>query len=175
MYKNLGYLVCSYIFFALNEGFFKNFPFFGVLPNLLLLLVIYMAVEDEGNFFLGLAFFSGLILDFATQVFLGSFAVSFLLLALGLRQISQNIITLERNWKFLPLMLLLSQSAVYLWLFLFNGLVYKFGHARLFFEAKDLFNKFGYELLYNLALMYPVWKFLEIPKILQLKFSGRIK
>ncbi|MBL8030512.1 MAG: rod shape-determining protein MreD [Candidatus Doudnabacteria bacterium] len=175
MYKNIGYLFLAFLLYALNAGFFRNFEFFGVLPNLLLLLLVYTALEDEDYFFLGFGFFTGLVLDFATQVFVGSFALGFLFAALLLRQISQNIISLERNWKFLPLMLGVAQLVVYAWIFFLNGLAHRFGHAQVFFEAKYLLNRFGWEFLYNLALMYPVWKLAEIPKVLQVKFSGRIK
>lgn len=173
MLKIFLYFVLIVFIYAFNAGVLKEFQLFGALPNLFLLLVIYLSMETKGEFYLAASFFCGLLLDFSVGVFLGSFSVSFMIIALILRSISHDFVVLDRNWKYLPVILLLAQALVYIWIYFYNRIAVSLGVSINLLGFKPLMNRFVWESVYNLAFIYPIWKIVSLVTVLDEKFLGR--
>lgn len=141
---------------------------------MLLIFIVYLALEDRNEFYLVAAFVCGLLLDFASNLFLGSFALAFLFGAAALRVFIQKVVAMERNWKYLPLVLISAQATVYFWIFFYNALAVRLGYGANLLAAKQFFTHFFAEAFYNLILLYPVWKLAGLPEKLQAKFSPRV-
>jgi rod shape-determining protein MreD len=171
MLKIFVYYIFAFFFYAMTVGFFNNFLLFGSVPNLLLILVVFLAVNEKGNFFLILSFLAGLLLDFSTGLLPGSFALGFLFAAVLLSQIGQRTVSFERNWKFLPLAFMFCQGFIYLWIYWFCLLSAKFGQGQFVFSFLFLGKRFVWDTLYGLVLLYPAWKALAASKAVLSKFS----
>ncbi len=175
MIKNFSFFILGALLYALNIGLLKNFLFFSALPNLLLIICIYVTLEEEGEFYLFFCFFCGLILDFTSGIFLGSFALSFLLLSRLLRFISKDVAALQKNWKYLPAVLFFFQVGVVVWIFLYNLAAEKLFSAPVIIFYPMLLKTFFWQYVYNLVFLFPVWKLALLPAKMEAKFSPRGK
>src|SRR5687768_10755826 len=72
----------------------------GSAPNFLFLFIIFLALEKEDDSFLWLAFFAGLILDFTSSLFFGTFTLSFLTTALVINYTTRAFLSLSTSFKF---------------------------------------------------------------------------
>ena len=175
MIKIFGFYILGLLLFALSAGLSKNFLLFGAAPNVLLLISIYLDLEEPGEVYLFFSFFAGLMLDFSTGAYLGSFSLSFLILSITLRFVSREIVALEKNWKYLPAVLLVFQSLLLFWLFFFNMAASKLVSAPQVFSFFETFKKLFWQYFYNLACLYPIWKLSKIPSLLEDKISPKTK
>jgi hypothetical protein len=173
MLKIFFYLILILLLYSFNAGFLPGFELFSALPNLLLILVLYFALETEGEFYLPLAFVSGLVLDLSTGVFLGSFSVAFLLISAGLRAFSRDVAVIHSNWKYFPFILLVSQCILYAWLYGYNRMADYIGAFSNLLNFRLLVTRFVWEFVYNLLFIYPVWQLAYAAQKLAAKFSFR--
>src|SRR5271155_5350447 len=104
--KYVIYLISIIVLLGLNVGLFSNLQIQGQIPNLLLLLTVYFALDKKGYDFFFTAFVCGIFLDFFSPGFFGAFTVAFLILALAINALVNSLMLLEINWKSLTLLLL---------------------------------------------------------------------
>lgn len=174
MIKFFGYFFLIILLYAANAGFLQNFIIYGAgSVNLLFLLTISLALLSDDLGFLPVALFSGLILDFSTGVFFGSFSLAFAFAGTLLYLIAREVVAVENNWKYLPGILLLSQLFVYVWVYFYNLLAARMGAAYAALPFLALPRHFVWEFFYNLLFFYFVWKLAGLPARLQAKFSGK--
>jgi rod shape-determining protein MreD len=155
--KYLVYIVIVILLLALNIGLFGQYRLFGQIPNLLLLLVIYFALDKKGHDFFFISFVCGLFLDFYSTSFFGGYTLAFLLLATSLYLLAGSFVVLELNWKSLSFLLLGSLFLLKLVLFSYAFLVYKFNWAADYAKLNFSWISFIAEYAYNLLLLYPAY------------------
>lgn len=155
--KYFIYIFSILILLGINLGLFGYLPFYDQVPNLLLLLLIFYAIEKKNFDFFFIAFFSGVLLDFFSASFFGGFTLAFLVMAAIENLLSRIFIVFELNWKSLAILLFGSQIMfnIFLWLYYFCS--YKLGWTP---ESPDLavyLRGFLFSYIYNLILAYPVY------------------
>src|SRR5438132_835918 len=99
--KYLLYIIFVILLLSINVGFFSYFSIWGVVPNLLFLVVIIIALEGKAFGFFYVSVIAGLFLDFYSTSFVGSFTFAFLILSFSLHLLVRNVFMFEINWKYL--------------------------------------------------------------------------
>jgi cell shape-determining protein MreD len=155
--KYIIYIATIIVLLGINVGVFSNLQFFSGVPNLLLLFVIIFSLENESRDFLIVAALSGMILDFYSGAFIGSFTIGFLLLALAVQAVSNSFLALEINWKYLAGLTVGGWVLVYLFVWVYGYYTYKLGWNPAFIEFVTVRNKIIPEVVYNLLLLYPMF------------------
>ncbi len=175
--KYLIYLVAIVFLLGVNVGIFPYLRSFGTTPNLLLLFTLLVVFEKHDSSFFFVGFLSGLFLDFFSGAFLGTFTFSFLLAVFLLYLISKHFLLLsEVNWKNLCIMLFLSILIVHILAWLYNLAVFKLSWSAQSLPLGIFTWRFLAEIIYNLALLYPVYIFTALVQKLNLNFEmGKIK
>lgn len=145
---------------GVNFGIFSNLSFFGAVPNLFLLFVIFSASLKESLFErLFIAFLSGLFVDYWNGGFFGGYTLVFLLLCLVLQALRSAFTLADMDWKYFALILLLSFVLSSLSLWLYNFIAFRLHWTEYYSSFFGLVKKWPAELFYNLVMLYPVKKF----------------
>jgi len=171
--KYLVYTIAIIILFSVNISLFPLLKINGYMPNLLLLLLVFFAVEKEGQDFFFVALLGGLFVDVHSAVFFGSFTLAFLCCALILHLASSQIIIFELNWKYLAGVVIFSTLFVLIFVWFYNFLAIKLGWYAGDLDFKSLPGKFFTESVYNLLLFYPIKYLVFIVKQFNLKVFSK--
>jgi len=171
--KYLIYFFSIVFLLSLNIAVFPLLKIYGVMPNLLFLFVIIFSLESRSYDFLFIAFLSGIFLDFFSSLYIGSFTISLILLAFGLRFLVRNVVTLEINWKYLSIMLAVSLFLVMLFIWGYNNFFFRFKLSSIYINFKFLLGRFFIEFVYSWILLFPMRKFLNVVKFINLNFFVR--
>ncbi len=152
--KYLIYTLTIIILLAINVGFFSTI---NLMPNLLLIFLIFHSLDKENNDFFFIALASGLLLDFYSATFTGTFMLSFLIVGLILHLLATNVIVLEINWKIMAVLsaATLALTDVLVWFFSWSA--FKLGWAKYLIDISMLRHRFLVDLVCNLLLLYPMY------------------
>ena len=151
------YFLTIFVLLGLNLGLFNSLQIRGQLPNLLLLLTMYFALDKKDLDFFFIAFVSGLFMDFYSTGFFGAFTFSLTAVAFALHLLANRFLVLELNWKTLSLLLLGSLTVFNFLLFGFGFAVYKLGLSGDYENFKAYAGFFLQSLFYNWLLLYPMY------------------
>lgn len=162
--KYFIYLLAIIFLLSLNLGLFNNLQIKGQIPNLLFLFSLYFAFEKKDLDFFFVSFVCGLVLDFYSTTFFGSFTLAFLSICLLLNLFVNNLAVVEINWKTLSLTLLLGLAGLNLLVWLYSAAAYKLNWTQDYSGLKDYFSGFLVSFFYNLLLLYPVYLFANFLK-----------
>lgn len=139
------------------SGLFANFPIGGTVPNLILLMVIFSALEEDSFDPYFVAILGGLLLDVSLGISPGSFLIGFILLVFLVQLIFQQIVYQQFEQKYLPALVIVAQIFLFVWLWSFNSLGTNFHWSQSGLGTLSLWRKFLPNLFYTLLLMYPVY------------------
>jgi cell shape-determining protein MreD len=155
--KYIIYFIAIIILTGINIGLFGNLKLFGISPNILLLFVVGSCLQREAEDSFIVAFISGLFLDFLNGLFIGSFTFSFLLLTLLLYVIIHRLVVFELSWKYLLAITAAATIFINLAAFGINQAAFHYGWSQVSINLHVLTNRLPLEMLYNLALIYPLY------------------
>lgn len=155
--KYIIHIAVIIILLGLNVGFFSNIKFFSGVPNLPLLYVIIVSLAKQGYDHIWIALVSGLLLDFYSGTFIGSFATAFVVLAIIVQALANRFLVLEISWKFLVSLVVGGWLFVYMFVCGYTFLAYLLGWAPTFVEIAIVRQKIIPEILYNLFLLFPLY------------------
>lgn len=168
------YFFIIIILAGVNFGVFPFLSFYGVLPNLLLILLVVVSLskaKPEFSFFI--AFFSGLILDFSSGIFFGSFTITFLCLVLILELITKNFLVIDIDWKYQIIIFILVLILTHLLLYGFNLLAFYFHWVKERVDLASLKETLLPFLAYNLLLFYPIKRLVNAFNFLERKYFNK--
>jgi rod shape-determining protein MreD len=154
MFKILVYFFSLTVIFALNMVFFK---FHGSMPNLLFLLVIVYSFRKDNPDFIWLAFFAGLLLDLYSNVFFGTYTVSFMIIALGINYTTRSFFSAEPSVVYFGLVAAVSSLVLVGLLFILNSVGVYFQRNLGVTPTVYLNQKIWLDLLFNLIFVGPIF------------------
>ena len=160
--KYPAYLFWLCLLAGINYGVFSNLAFFGAIPNLFLLFVVFSASLKEDLFErLFTAFLCGLFADYWNGGFFGGFTLAFLLLCLVLSGLRSAFTLADMDWKYFILILLLSFVLSGLFVWLYNFAAFRLHWTEYYSGFLGMVQKWPAEIFYNLVMLYPVKRFYE--------------
>ncbi len=158
--KFVLYFLSIVILAGLSVGIFQPLAFFGVVPNLLFLSVLVLALDKQEQSYLIYAIMAGVWLDFYSTVPIGSFSITFLIIASGVRFFVFAIVPYELHFRHI---LAISITAVALFYLLYTGYVLafsSFANLPQLLTYKEVLLKLPYQVLYGIVCLYPVYVFM---------------
>lgn len=159
--KYLIYLLAIVFILGLNVGLFAYLKIGGVAPNLLLIFVMLFSLEKDSYDFFFIALISGIFLDFYSVVTFGSFSIALVLLAYFLHLFVNRLVVFESNWKYLLGILAGSLLLVNIIIWLYSEAMFKLDLIPFPMETKLLLNQVVMGFIYNLLLLYPMYRFTD--------------
>ncbi len=168
------YFFIIIILAGVNFGVFPTLSFYGVLPNLLLILLVTVSLskaKPELSFFV--AFIGGLILDFSSGIFFGSFTITFLCLALILELITKNFLVIDIDWKYQIIIFILVLILANLLLYGFSLLAFYLHWVKEKADFTPLKGTLLPFLAYNLLLFYPIKRLVVAFNFLEQKYLNK--
>lgn len=171
--KYLIYFVVIILLVGINAGMFSYLKIAGAAPNLVFLLVIFFALDKENYDFIFLAFCGGLFLDFFSGGPFGGFTLILLLTGFLLRLLANRLLISETNWKYLAAVLAGVVFISGVILKLYGVAVFKLGWPGQYPDFQIFSSRFFPEYLYNLLLMYPVYRLAKFLKYIDVNFLNR--
>ncbi len=172
--KYFFYFIAIILLLSVDIGFFSHLKFFGVVPNLILVLLVVSALDRESLECFFIAVVGGIFLDFYSTSYFGSFSFAFLAVAGFLQILVNNFLVFDIDWKLGIAALVVSTVAVHLFIYTFNLIVISLGIGM--GQTPYLLDKTQIisELIYNLLLLLPIYKLLDAIKyFLKSLFSRR--
>lgn len=157
--KYLFNFLAVMLLLIVNIGFFGNFSIYGQIPNLLFLFALNFALDKTSFDYIFVSFICGLILDFYSTSFFGSYTIAFLLTSVLCNLVIQNFIFLELNWKYFSLILFIGLSVLNFCLWLYGFMVFKFNWHYNYIQFNTYLNNFYIMYGYNWLLFYPIYLF----------------
>jgi len=157
--KYLIYLLAVIILVALTQGVLRQFAVFGVVPDLLFLLVVGLALAGRPMQQLIIAaILAGVFADLSSGLLAGSFILGYALAAVAVSAASENWLAWREHWWYLPLSLLSALLMLYIWLGVYNFLALLVSQGAVLHSAV-LAHQFLPAFFYNLLLFYPMYFF----------------
>jgi cell shape-determining protein MreD len=124
--KYFFYFITIVLCAGAQAAFFSSLSIWNAVPNLLLLLSMFVAAKVDGYEFLFVALVAGFFSDTLTGLPVGSFMLGYVLLAITAHALFHWFITLKFDWKYVPLVAVLSVASLQLWLVLYVLLAARF-------------------------------------------------
>jgi len=155
--KYLIYAIAIILLAGIHIGLFGYLKFFGVTPNILLLFVVGFCLQREADDSFFIALVAGLFLDFLNGLFIGSFTLAFLLLALLLYFLIHRLVVFELSWRYLLAVAAASTVLADIFAWAASTAALHFGWAQVSIDAQVLKRHLPLEILYNLLLAYPLY------------------
>jgi rod shape-determining protein MreD len=173
--KYLALLASIFILYIVGQIIVSYFAFFGLAPNLLLLLLIILAFDEKSLNFLFIAIVGGLLLDFASGFPIGAYLLSFLVLGLVLHIVSSRMHILGFGYRVLPVIITLSVLITNAWLYIYLFLSGVFKLTPFTLSVQILSRNILWQVLYNLLLFLPVYGFSLVLQNVLLRIDQRKK
>lgn len=143
--------------YGLNVGAMPFLSVFGAIPNFLIIYTIIFSFETK-SFFppLFMALLSGMLLDYGSEVFFGSFLLALFFSIFILRFFTTKLFILERNKKNTLIIFIIFFVFIYFFAALYNYYAWRlgFGHFQIFPGNKDLFLRYIAELAYSMPFVF---------------------
>lgn len=172
--KLITYLFIIIILYCLSLGFFPYFKIMHAVPDLLLVYSVILSLESDGKAYIFGPLLAGVMLDFASGLPIGSFSLGFVLVSMLIREVDKQMMVIQRNWKYLSAVVVLSQIGLHLWVYIYAAFSVRlgFGHVHVDFgEQLSLFLGRG---IYNLLIFYPVWVLADFQAKINQRFFSRL-
>jgi hypothetical protein len=115
------------------------------------------AIDKKNLDFYFFALIGGLLLDFFSTTYFGSYGFGFLLTGVFVYAMAGSLFFLEVNWKSLSLFLFGSLALLSFSLWFFNFAAFKFGWTVLYSPLKLYMTEFPANFFYNWLLLYPMY------------------
>lgn len=173
--KYLALLASIFIIYILGQIMVSYFAFFGLAPNLLLLLLIILAFDEKSLNFLFIAIVGGLLLDFASGFPVGAYLLSFLVLGIILHVLSSRMHILGFGYRVLPIVIGLAVLITNAWLYVYLFLASVFKLTTITLNVQILSHNLIWQVLYNLILFLPVYGFSLVLQNVLLRIDQRKK
>lgn len=155
--KYLIYTLALIVLLGLNIVVFNNLDIQGQIPNLLLLISICFAIDNEGFDFIFIAFVSGLFLDFFSTSFFGAYTSALLCVSLLIYFFINNFVEITIRLRSLAISLFFSLILYNLVIWFFGFVVFKLNLVQNHTAFKTYASVFYISFLYNLVLIFPVY------------------
>jgi rod shape-determining protein MreD len=155
--KYFLYFIAVIILAALNVGLFSHLKFLGAAPDLLLLFVIAFSLEKDNDDNFIVATMSGLMLDLYSGLMIGSFALSFLLVAILLQLFLKRFLVNDLTWKTVVLMVVAATALATGSVVGLNALAGAASLMPFYLVPRAALAHLLPEIIYNIALLYPVY------------------
>lgn len=159
--KYLIYSLLIILLYGIMLGLFGTFRIGGNVPNLILLLCLFLALEEDSVEAYFVAVIGGLVLDFSGGTYLGGYLFGLVLLVFLCQLLFGHVIYYQFQLKYLPLLVVGAEVLVYLWIFLYAFIIETFHWFTVTPIQISLEYNFLPNLFYTLLLMYPIY-FLSI-------------
>ena len=169
--KYLIYLLAIILLLGLNIGLFNNLQFYGQAPNLLMLMIIFLALDKDDLSFFPVVFVAGLFMDAFSANFFGGWTLSFLILALLLNFLSSRLMVFELNWKSLTLLVCGAWFLLNFCLWVYGFFIFKANLMPDYTGIKIFYGNFLPGLIYNWLFIYPMYLFVNFLKTLVRNFT----
>lgn len=161
--KFIFWFITIVIIYSLNLGVFGQIRLFGAMPDLLMLLVAFLAlevyepesVEVSALFFAALL--SGLLRDFASGLYFGSLTFAYIILALAVREFFAKFMLYQSRLKYLLAMVAVAAIFMQGWQVLYSLAFWKLHLAESYLSWRILRARLLPALVYNLLLAYPMY------------------
>lgn len=149
--------IIVFVLYGLNIGAMPSFSILGAIPNFLLIYFLVYAFETK--FFYSSLFVllvSGLLLDYSSEVYFGSFLFAMFFSLFILRFFTSKLFILERNFKNTYVIFGIFYFFSYLFVFVYNYYALKFGYRHLSVvpEYQSLWFHYFIEFCYSLPFVY---------------------
>jgi rod shape-determining protein MreD len=155
--KYIIYFISILLAFGLTAGLFSQVSVLGAVPNIVLLLVVVSALEKGSLDFVFLAILGGLVLDFYSGLFVGSYSFSLLLVGYMLQFVVNNVLVEEVTWYNLLFMVLLSVLVTHGFVYGYNYLLFNLHIANFYLDPREFLKLLLPLLAYHLLLAYPAY------------------
>lgn len=154
MNRIIVYFLAVVLLLAINA----TMPFFRQsAPNLLFLLVIFMAFRQDSVDFLWVAFFAGLILDVYSAPIFGSYLFSFLILAMIVNTTTRTFFSADPNLIYIATVIVISYLMLVGMIYILNALAFQFHNIVEPLSPLYLSQKIWFDLILNLIFAMPVY------------------
>lgn len=173
--KYLVLLASIFILYIVGQIIVSYFAFFGLAPNLLLLLLIILAFDEKSTNFIFIAIVGGLLLDFASGFPIGAYLLAFLVLGLVLHIVSSRMHILGFGYRVLPVVITLAVIITNAWLYIYLFLSGVFKLTTFTLSVQILSRNIIWQVLYNLILFLPVYGFSLVLQNFLLRIDQRKK
>ena len=170
--KYVVFTIAVFVLLAFNSELARLFLNTPVRFNLLLLFVVFSALDKKDTIFLFLAFFCGLVLDAFHSAPFGSFLLSFIVIASALNKVAKTFWVYELNWKFIALFIGLATIAAELLPLLLAKVLPGTGVGSFQYGLGQFGARVFYSLLVNLALAIPLYFYWLATKDLSARLEG---
>lgn len=153
--KYFIYILAIIIALGLEAGIFTQFSIQGAIPDLILLMVIYLALkhEDFDSFFIALI--GGLFMDAYVGLPIGTITLGYLIIAGLIHGAFNSLIIHELTWKQIPIVLVAAVALLHSWMISYAWLLLHFHWGNEVLVAREVAARILPSLLYNLLLFYP--------------------
>ncbi len=156
MGKFLTYFIAVIFLTALNIVF-PNLR--SSTPNFLFLLVIIYAFRQDTPGYLWLAFFSGLMLDVYSNVFFGTYILSFMIIALLINYTTRTFFSADPSIIYVGAVIIVANLILVGLLYFINSIGVRFDSAVIPLSGQYLGNKIWIDVILNLVFAAPVFAF----------------
>lgn len=154
MFKTFIYFLLIIFFLALNISLPK---FNGAGPNLMLLLTVAYAFRKDNPDYLWIAFFSGLLLDIYSNVFFGTYTLSFLLIGVGINYATRMFFSADPSLVYFGIVAAIASLMLVGLLYILNSVGIHFQNGLTLLPTIYLKQKIWIDLALNLLLIGPVY------------------
>lgn len=171
--KYVIYLIVIIILAGIQTGLFPYLKFFGAVPDLLLLFVVGSCLQREAEDAFFVALLCGLFVDLQNGVFVGSYTLSFLLLALLLYLVIGRLVVFELNFKYLVAATVAAVVFTGFLAWLISAAAVHFGWAAAAIDPHIWRSRLPQEIAYSLILCYPLYSLATWTHNSILKLQGK--
>ncbi len=153
MSKPIVYTICLIILLALNIIFPK---INSSAPNFLFLLTVIYSFQQEGNDFLWLAFFSGLLLDIFSSTFFGTYTISFLVIAMMINYTTSTFLVADPAVGYIAAVIFVANLFLVGLIYIINSIGLKLDSSTIPLPSVYLQAKVWADVIWNLIFALPV-------------------
>jgi cell shape-determining protein MreD len=144
------------ILFGVMQGLARVVPIGGIVPNLLLLLVLCLALE-QGNDFILVALIAGIMSDMGSGAIIGTFTVGYLTIGVIFHYVMNQFFYFQAGWKYLPVALVGGLVFLSVWMWFYSWILLQFHITSQSVFASPIPGSLFAQIVYSLVLLYPVY------------------
>lgn len=157
--------ILGFVLYFLQKNIFSNLPIFGIVPNILIIYILFLGLYTNSKVSIAVGIFLGFLLDTVYGKCIGISSMMFCILAYVSSYFDKNF---SKENKITIIIMCIGATFVYeLGSYIINSIVFNFE-----IEFRYFLNKVFIENLYNtllLIIIYPVFK--KFGYILDRKFK----
>lgn len=175
--KFIFWFITVGVLHALSLGIFGQVRLWGTPPDVLMLLVVFLALEvhepesiDPSVLFFA-ALIAGLFRDFSSGLYFGSLSFAYLILAVLVREFFAKLTLYQSEFKYL--LVVVAAAVVFLqgWQIIYSLAFWKLHFSQGYFSWRILRATLLPALIYNLLLAYPMYWLIKKLKSLSFRLQ----